>query len=367
MSMADTIAVMNGGRIEQAGSATDLYERPQTAFVANFLGDLQPRRRAHAGASTTATRRSRPTTAPALHVPSDRCNGTADDVRVGVRPEKITLVPAGEDGPGRRQRAARQGRRGGVPRRLDPVRDPDRGRRGAQRLHAEHRGLRARLARRRPRRPARPGARSTRSWSPVAEHDAPAVPRARRLAAAGVLADRLRDRGHARARASARPRRSRRSATRRCRSATGRSPTGRCTSTRRSSRRSTSKFGGHVKYVEDINDNDEFYGKVRQQLQADQPIGRDIVTLTDFMAVKWVRNRYVRAARQEEHAERRRQPRRQPQERPVRQEARLHGAVAVGRGRPRVQPEEDRARAELGQRPLRPGLQGPRDDALRAV
>ena len=55
------------------------------------------------------------------------------------------------------------------------------------------------------------------------------------------------------------------------------------------------KYGGHVKYVEDINDNDEFYGKVRQQLQADQPIGRDIVTLTDFMAVKWVRNRYVEA------------------------------------------------------------------------
>jgi spermidine/putrescine transport system substrate-binding protein len=53
------------------------------------------------------------------------------------------------------------------------------------------------------------------------------------------------------------------------------------------------KFGGHVKYVEDINDNDEFYGKVRQQLQAGQPIGRDIVTLTDFMCVKWVRNRYV--------------------------------------------------------------------------
>lgn len=53
------------------------------------------------------------------------------------------------------------------------------------------------------------------------------------------------------------------------------------------------KYGGHVKYVEEINDNDEFYGKVRQQLQASQPIGRDIVTLTDYMAVKWVRNRYV--------------------------------------------------------------------------
>src|SRR3954464_15364313 len=38
MSMADTIAVMNNGRIEQAGSAEDLYERPSTEFVANFLG-----------------------------------------------------------------------------------------------------------------------------------------------------------------------------------------------------------------------------------------------------------------------------------------------------------------------------------------
>src|SRR4051812_12592165 len=53
------------------------------------------------------------------------------------------------------------------------------------------------------------------------------------------------------------------------------------------------RFGGHVKYNEDINDNDEFLGKVRQQLQADQPIGRDIVVLTDPMASKWVRNRWV--------------------------------------------------------------------------
>ncbi len=38
MTMADTIAVMNNGKIEQMGSATDLYESPKTAFVANFLG-----------------------------------------------------------------------------------------------------------------------------------------------------------------------------------------------------------------------------------------------------------------------------------------------------------------------------------------
>ena len=53
------------------------------------------------------------------------------------------------------------------------------------------------------------------------------------------------------------------------------------------------KYGGHVRYVEDINDNYEFLGKVRQQLQAGQPIGRDIVTLTDYMAARWIRSGYV--------------------------------------------------------------------------
>ena len=38
MTMADTIAVMHGGKIEQLGTPTDLYERPRTAFVAGFLG-----------------------------------------------------------------------------------------------------------------------------------------------------------------------------------------------------------------------------------------------------------------------------------------------------------------------------------------
>ena len=37
MTMADTVAVMNEGVIEQMGPPTDLYESPKTAFVANFL------------------------------------------------------------------------------------------------------------------------------------------------------------------------------------------------------------------------------------------------------------------------------------------------------------------------------------------
>ncbi len=38
MTMADTVAVMNEGVIEQMGPPTELYESPKTAFVANFLG-----------------------------------------------------------------------------------------------------------------------------------------------------------------------------------------------------------------------------------------------------------------------------------------------------------------------------------------
>jgi spermidine/putrescine transport system substrate-binding protein len=53
------------------------------------------------------------------------------------------------------------------------------------------------------------------------------------------------------------------------------------------------KYGGKVKYVEEINDNNEFFGKVRQQLTQGRDIGRDIVVLTDPMAAKWVRSGFV--------------------------------------------------------------------------
>ena len=38
LSMSDALAVMNAGKIEQAGSPEDVYLRPRTAFVAGFLG-----------------------------------------------------------------------------------------------------------------------------------------------------------------------------------------------------------------------------------------------------------------------------------------------------------------------------------------
>jgi spermidine/putrescine transport system substrate-binding protein len=55
------------------------------------------------------------------------------------------------------------------------------------------------------------------------------------------------------------------------------------------------KYGGHVKYVEDINDMPEFFAKVRQQLQQGRSLDRDLVVLTDWMAARWIRAGYVEA------------------------------------------------------------------------
>src|SRR6187551_1212745 len=40
LAMSDRIAVMNGGEVEQTGTPREIYERPQTAFVADFIGSL---------------------------------------------------------------------------------------------------------------------------------------------------------------------------------------------------------------------------------------------------------------------------------------------------------------------------------------
>jgi spermidine/putrescine transport system ATP-binding protein len=94
MTMADTIAVMSAGRIEQAGGAAELYERPRTAFVANFLGVsnlIDGRLRSTQGALATVETHDGAT----LRLPAERVGPhDSDAVRIGVRPEKVTLAPA---------------------------------------------------------------------------------------------------------------------------------------------------------------------------------------------------------------------------------------------------------------------------------
>jgi spermidine/putrescine transport system ATP-binding protein len=96
MSMADTIAVMSHGKIEQSGSATDLYEHPRTEFVANFLGVSNLVDATMRGAEGDVSRVETHDGAK-LHVPTSRCGVTEGAVRVGVRPEKVRLVPAGQE------------------------------------------------------------------------------------------------------------------------------------------------------------------------------------------------------------------------------------------------------------------------------
>ena len=53
------------------------------------------------------------------------------------------------------------------------------------------------------------------------------------------------------------------------------------------------KYGTKIKYVEEINDNDQFFGKVRQQYAQGDSGGRDIHVVTDWMAARMIRLGYV--------------------------------------------------------------------------
>ena len=100
MTMADTIAVMNAGLIEQMGSPDDLYENPGTTFVANFLGQSNL-------IDGTIKSRSSDLTTVDMHgitvsVPAARCHADGDRGWVGIRPEKVLIGDEGEalDAPG---------------------------------------------------------------------------------------------------------------------------------------------------------------------------------------------------------------------------------------------------------------------------
>ncbi|SFK35225.1 spermidine/putrescine ABC transporter substrate-binding protein [Cellulomonas sp. KH9] len=53
------------------------------------------------------------------------------------------------------------------------------------------------------------------------------------------------------------------------------------------------RSGIAVDYAEDVEDNDSFYGKVSRQLENGQDIGYDVVTLTDWMTARWIRQEYA--------------------------------------------------------------------------
>jgi spermidine/putrescine transport system ATP-binding protein len=84
MTMADSIAVMSDGHIEQLGSPDDLYERPATPFVARFLGVSNLLEGEALGDGTVRLEDGTVVRAPAA-------SGRTGPVAVGIRPEKIRL------------------------------------------------------------------------------------------------------------------------------------------------------------------------------------------------------------------------------------------------------------------------------------
>ncbi|WP_246210637.1 ABC transporter ATP-binding protein [Nocardioides piscis] len=98
MTMADTVAVMNAGVIEQLGSPVELYERPRTTFVANFLGQSNLLRGTVHGSDATSV--GIEVEGARLHAPRDADTAQGADVGevwVGIRPEKIYLAAGGDD------------------------------------------------------------------------------------------------------------------------------------------------------------------------------------------------------------------------------------------------------------------------------
>lgn len=89
MTMADTVAVMNKGEIEQMGAPEELYELPRTAFVANFLGQSN----LFTGTVTSSTGSTIVVDIAGVRVtvPKERAQRHTGEVTIGVRPEKLLL------------------------------------------------------------------------------------------------------------------------------------------------------------------------------------------------------------------------------------------------------------------------------------
>jgi multiple sugar transport system ATP-binding protein len=91
MSMADRIAVMNRGVVEQIGTPQEIYDRPATMFVADFIGSPPMNfirfagalRRGDCSISLLDTR---------IAVPEVHEDGIGGSLALGVRPEHVTLT-----------------------------------------------------------------------------------------------------------------------------------------------------------------------------------------------------------------------------------------------------------------------------------
>ena len=106
LAISDRIVVMNGGRIAQAGTPTELYDEPHTAFVAGFMGEANAVRGMLDG-TTLRLGELAIEVAPGLLSRGGFHNGEVD---VAVRPEALKIGPDGGAGlPGTVVRSAFMG------------------------------------------------------------------------------------------------------------------------------------------------------------------------------------------------------------------------------------------------------------------
>jgi len=96
LSIAHTIVVMRGGRIEQIGSPLEIYQRPASTFVADFIGacNLVP---ARVAAVEDGVAKCQLVSGALATVPGDNLR-PGDGVTLAIRPEKLRLGPRGEGG-----------------------------------------------------------------------------------------------------------------------------------------------------------------------------------------------------------------------------------------------------------------------------
>ena len=94
LAMSDRIAVMNGGRVEQTGNPREIYDRPRTAFVADFIGslnvlDLRIDELVGENAVIRLGEDER------IVVPVAPGHRPGETIRVAVRPERVQIEPSG--------------------------------------------------------------------------------------------------------------------------------------------------------------------------------------------------------------------------------------------------------------------------------
>lgn len=94
MAMSDRICLMNNGRIEQIGTPQELYFRPCSVFVAQFLGEsnILDATVVDAGESVVLDGPS----GLALRALADRMLEQGESVKVVIRPERLRLLRPGE-------------------------------------------------------------------------------------------------------------------------------------------------------------------------------------------------------------------------------------------------------------------------------